>query len=176
MTDEQTITEQLPCGTLQAQTAHAAMQSYAVTADVLLAAQPQPEDWQRLVEAGYRTIVNIRTDPERAAAQQRSAEQVGLTYLYLPVPAYELESKHLAHVAQVLDRVGAEQELGRTVVHCRSGTRVALLWLLYRTVHQGVPLNAARAELAAAGYDDDAMEVFTFCAEDFFERTGVRVA
>ena len=170
MTDEQTITEQLPCGTLQAQTAHAAMQSYAVTADVLLAAQPQPEDWQRLVEAGYRT------DPERAAAQQRSAEQVGLTYLYLPVPAYELESEHLAQVAHVLDRVGAEQELGRTVVHCRSGTRVALLWLLYRTVHQGVPLDAARAELAAAGYDDDAMEVFAFCAEDFFERTGVHVA
>lgn len=164
--------EQMPCGALQQQTEQTAMQSHAVNERVLLAAQPQPDDWQRLAAQGYHTILNIRSDPARAAVQQQAAEQAGLRYIYVPVPAYELGSEHLAQIARLLD----DPELGRTVLHCRSGTRVGLLWLLYRTVHQGVSPEAARAELQAAGYDADAMDVFEFCAEDFFERTGLQTA
>lgn len=164
--------EQMPCGALQQQTEQAEMRSHAINERVLLAAQPQPDDWQRLAAQGYHTIINIRSDPERAAAQQQAAEQAGLRYVYVPVPAYELEAEHLAQIARVLDA----PDTGRTVMHCRSGTRVGLLWLLYRTIHQGVSQEAARTELRAAGYDDEAMDVFEFCAEDFFERTGLQTA
>ncbi len=164
--------EQMPCGVLQQQTEQSELHCYAITEQVLLAAQPQPDDWQRLAAQGYHTIVNIRSDPERAAAQQQAAEQAGLRYIYMPVPAYELEAEHLAQIAHVLDA----PEIGRTVLHCRSGTRVGLLWLLYRTIHQGVSQEAVRAELRAAGYDDAAMDVFAFCAEEFCERTGLQTA
>lgn len=159
-------TQDPTCDALQTQTAVAPLRSYAVTEDVLLAAQPQVEDWQRFAEAGYQTILNLRGDPERAAIQQANAEAAGLRYLYKPWPAYELESEHLAEFAQIVEA----PETGRLVFHCRSATRVGLMWMLYRMLHQGWSREQAEAELRAAGYDEDSMETFGFCADDFFER------
>jgi uncharacterized protein (TIGR01244 family) len=145
------------------------MRTYTVTDQVVLAAQPQPEDWARLAQQGFRTIVNIRSDPERAAVQARAAEAAGLRYIYAPLPAYELEAEHIVAFAEIVDQSGD----GKLFIHCRSGTRVALLWMLYRITRQGWDVAQARAELRVAGYEDDSMETFDFCAEDFFERTGV---
>jgi len=157
---------QTTCNALQQQTEVAPLRSYAVTDRVLLAAQPQPEDWQRFVEAGYQTVLNIRSDPERAAAQAVAARAVGLRYIHAPWPAYELEPEHLAEFARIVE----DPATGKLVFHCRSATRVGLIWMLYRMVQQGWSREQAEAELRAAGYDDDAIETFDFCASDFFER------
>jgi uncharacterized protein (TIGR01244 family) len=140
---------------------------YDITEDVLLAGQPEPEDWRRLVEAGFRTVVNIRSDPQRAAQQAVAAQAVGLRYVYLPLPAYMLEPEHLAAFVQTL----RDPERGRVCIHCRTATRVALLWMLARMTQDGWTREQAEAELRAAGYDDDSMNTFAFCAEDYFERS-----
>lgn len=158
-----------PCDALQKQTNTAPMRTYMVTDQVVLAAQPQPEDWVRLAQQGFRTIMNIRSDPERAAVQARAAEAAGLRYIYAPLPAYELEAEHIVAFAEIVDQSGED----KLFIHCRSGTRVALLWMLYRITRQGWDMAQARAELQAAGYDDESMDVFDFCAEDFFERAGL---
>jgi uncharacterized protein (TIGR01244 family) len=160
-------TQHTPREALEIQTNTAPMRTYIVNDMVVLAGQPQPDDWQKLAQAGFRAVINIRSDPERAAVQARAAEAAGLRYIYAPVPAYELEAEDLDKFAEILD----ESADDKMFIHCRSGTRVALLWMLYRIVHQGWSPEQARAELQAAGYDDDAMETFDFCAEDFFERT-----
>lgn len=166
------MSNELPCGALKEQTEHAALRSYAVTPDVLLAAQPQPDDWARLAAAGYATVLNLRSDPERAAAQSRSAEAAGLRYIHKPWPAYLLEKEHLDELAALL----AAPETGRLVFHCRSATRVGLMWMLYRQLSQGWSRERAAAELRAAGYDDEAIETFDFCADDYFERATEAVA
>ncbi len=158
------------CNALQQQTETAPLRSYAVTDQVLLAAQPQPEDWQRFAAAGYQTVVNIRSDPERAAVQAANARAAGLRYIHAPWPAYELEPEHLAEFARIVE----DPATGKLVFHCRSATRVGLIWMLYRIMHQGWSREQAEAELRAAGYDDDSMETFGFCADDFFERSGVK--
>ncbi|WP_129670865.1 protein tyrosine phosphatase family protein [Candidatus Chloroploca sp. Khr17] len=159
-------TNELPCGNLQTQTEGAALRSYAVTPDVLLASQPQIEDWAKLVEQGYRTVINLRSDPERAAEQGRNAEAAGLRYLHTPWPAYELEPEHVEELAAIVEN----PETGRLVFHCRSATRVGLMWMLYRQQHHGWTREQAEAELRAAGYDDDSMETFGFCADDYMDR------
>lgn len=141
---------------------------YPVTDTVLLAGQPEPDDWAHLVAQGFRHVINIRSDPERAAVQARNAEAAGLHYTYLPLPAYELEAEHLAHFNAALADAGDE----KVVIHCRTASRVALLWMLRRMISEGWSQDGAEQELRAAGYDDDAMETFQFCSEDFFERTG----
>jgi uncharacterized protein (TIGR01244 family) len=160
------VTNELPCGALQQRTASAALLSYAVTPEVLLAAQPQPEDWAKLVEAGYTTVINLRSDPERSAIEQRNAEAAGLRYFHRPWPAYELEREHVDELAELIEAPDA----GRVVFHCRSATRVGLMWLLYRQLHHGWSREQAEAELRAAGYDDESLETFGFCADDYFER------
>jgi uncharacterized protein (TIGR01244 family) len=145
---------------------------YAVTPDVLLAAQPQIEDWARLAGEGYTTVLNLRGDAERAALQGRNAEAAGLRYIYRPWPAYELEREHIDQLASLL----AAPETGRLVFHCRSATRVGLMWLLYRQLHHGWTREQAVAELVAAGYDADSLETFEFCADDYFDRNNEVVA
>ncbi len=166
------MTSDLPCGALKEQSEHAILRAYAVTPAVLLAAQPQPEDWAGLAAQGYATVLNLRSDPERAAAQGRSAEAAGLRYLHRPWPAYELEREHIDELAGIL----ADSTTGRLVFHCRSATRVGLMWLLYRQLHHGWSREQAEAELRAAGYGDDSIETFQFCADDYFERTSESVA
>lgn len=166
------MSNELPCGTLKSRTEQAELLSYAVTPDVLLAAQPQVEDWARLAAEGYTTVINLRGDPARAAEQQRNAEAAGLRYIYRPWPAYELEREHIDELAHLIEA----PETGRLVFHCRSATRVGLMWLLYRQLYHGWSREQAEAELRAAGYDDDAMETFGFCADDYFERSDETVA
>jgi uncharacterized protein (TIGR01244 family) len=139
---------------------------YRVTDKVVLAGQPQPQDWADLAGQGYQLVLNLRSDPQRAAVEGRNAEAAGLRYLHLPLPAYELEPEHLAEFREAL----AQADGGQLFIHCRTASRVALLWMLNRIVHEGWSQEAAEAELRAAGYDDKSMEVFTFCTEDYMER------
>lgn len=140
--------------------------SHDVTPRVRLAGQPRPADWATWSGQGFRTVLNLRRDPERAAAQASAAEAAGLTYLYRPWPADALEPEHIAEFAAIVEA----PETGRMVFHCRTASRVGVLWLLYRQLHGGWSRDEALAELRAAGYDDDSLEVFDFCAEDYFER------
>jgi uncharacterized protein (TIGR01244 family) len=138
---------------------------YDIDERLTLAGQPQPEDWRRLASEGFEVVINMRSDPARAAIQQRNAETAGLRYIHLPLPAYLLEPEHLATFHTLMQAQG-----GRVFLHCRSATRVALIWLLERTVYDGWSQERAEAALRAAGYDEDSMETFAFCADDYFER------
>ncbi len=138
---------------------------YDIDERLTLAGQPQPEDWAALAAEGFQVVINMRSDPERAATQQQNAEAAGLRYIHLPLPVYELEPEHLEQYHQTL---AATQ--GRVFLHCRSATRVALMWLLDRIMYDGWTREQAEAALRAAGYDDDAMETFAFCTDDYVER------
>jgi uncharacterized protein (TIGR01244 family) len=138
---------------------------YTIDERLELAGQPQPEDWSRLAGEGFDVVINMRTDADRAAVQQRNAEAAGLRYVYLPLPAYELEAEHLARFHEAL-----QNEDGRIFLHCRSATRVALMWMLDQMVYAGRTQDDVEADLRRIGYTDDAMETFSFCTEDYFER------
>jgi uncharacterized protein (TIGR01244 family) len=142
------------------------MIAYYINDRVLLAGQPEPEEWQDIAREGYRTVINMRSDPERSAVEQRNAEQAGLTYLFLPLPTYEIETEHINDFYNALEQAGDD----KLMIHCRTASRVALLWMLKRMVHDGWTQDQAEAELREAGYGSDSMETFTFCAEDYFER------
>jgi uncharacterized protein (TIGR01244 family) len=144
---------------------------YNITPDVTLAGQPEAADWPALAQAGTAVIINMRSDPARAAAEAEAAAAAGLAYLHLPLPAYELEPEHVALFARTLVRYRGR----KLFIHCRTASRVALVWLLHRVQNEGWSPETAVAELAAAGYDPDSLETFTYCADDYFERAGVGV-
>jgi uncharacterized protein (TIGR01244 family) len=143
------------------------MVEYPVSNQLVMASQPGPEDWTQLVRRGFKTIVNIRRDPKRAAEQAKLAKAVGLRYIHMPLPAYELEPEHLTQFNHVISR----PENGKILFHCRSASRTGLLWMLKRTVHDGWTTEQAEAELRAAGYEDGNIDTFLFCAEDYYDRT-----
>ncbi len=142
------------------------MLTYRINDRVVLAGQPEPDEWAEVAEQGYRTVINMRSDPERAAVEGHNAEQAGLTYMHLPLPTYEIEPEHISSFRAAIEQAGE----GGLMIHCRTASRVALLWMLDRMVNEGWTQEQAEAELRDAGYGDSSMETFTFCAEDYFER------
>ena len=80
-----------------------------------------------------------------------------------------MEPEHIDAFDNVLNNV----DHGKILIHCRTASRTGLLWMLNRVSNFGWSREQAEAELQTAGYDEDAMDVFSFCAEDFFERTTV---
>ncbi|HMO56588.1 MAG TPA: protein tyrosine phosphatase family protein [Roseiflexaceae bacterium] len=141
---------------------------YTIDDRLTFAGQPQPEDWAALAAEGFDTVINMRSDAERAAMQQQSAVAAGLRYIHLPLPVYELEPQHLAEYHELL----AAQN-GRVLLHCRSATRVALMWLLDRVVYDGWSRERAEQALRDAGYGASSLETFSFCADDYFDRAGI---
>ncbi|MCG3211453.1 MAG: hypothetical protein FOGNACKC_05099 [Anaerolineae bacterium] len=147
--------------------AHRPMAEYPISDTLVLAGQPGPTDWAKLAQRGFTTVLNIRQDPARAAEQAQLAQAAGLRHIHLPLPAYELEPEHIAE----FDRVISQPDNGKILFHCRSASRTGLVWMLKRTTRDGWTAEQAEAELRAAGYGDDNIDTFLFCAEDYFERT-----
>ena len=162
------------CTTLQAyvEAGRSQMILHPLSEDIVLAGQPQPDDWARLLESGFDLVINMRSDPERAVVQAQNAQAAGLNYLHLPLPAYELEAEHIAYFYNLL-----QKQAGRKLfIHCRTASRVGLIWLLMRITHYGWTQAEAEAELTEAGYDADDLETFDFCASDYLERAVELVA
>jgi uncharacterized protein (TIGR01244 family) len=140
---------------------------YPVSEQLVMAGQPRPDDWTCLAQRGFQTVVNIRRDPARAHEQAVRAAAAGIRYIHLPLPAYELEPEHI----KSFDAIISDRNNGKVLFHCRSASRTGLVWMLKRTVMDGWTAAEAEAELRAAGYDEDNIDTFLFCAEDYFERT-----
>ena len=109
-------------------------------------------DIEALAAQGVRTIINNRPDGEDAsqlpaAEARRIAEAHGIAYHHIPVTAASLSSADVDALAGVL--AGAEQPI---ILHCRSGTRSALLWALAR-VRDGADPAALIADAARHGVD-----------------------
>lgn len=143
---------------------------YEIEPQLTLAGQPEREDWAAIAAEGFVTVINMRSDPERAAAQKLSAEALGMRYIHLPLPAYLLEPNDLASYHNIM---AAQQ--GPIFLHCRTATRVALMWLLDRVVYGGWSREQAEEALRAAGYGEDSMDTFSFCADDYFERAELNI-
>jgi len=98
-------------------------------AGVLTGGQPTEEELTALAKAGYRTVVNLRTEGENAVSDREAAlaEELGMRYLHIPVAgAKGLTEENARRLSEVLE----DEELRPLVVHCGSGNRVGALFAL----------------------------------------------
>lgn len=102
-----------------------------------------PEGLAQLKASGYTHIVDLRSAQEDPLAEQSAAQAFGLNWVNLPI---EGALPSAATVRQFGDLVSQ----GQTLVHCRSGNRVGMMWSLWQ-LEQGVALEQALAEGRAMG-------------------------
>jgi protein tyrosine phosphatase (PTP) superfamily phosphohydrolase (DUF442 family) len=82
------------------------------------------EGFRALAEAGYRTYVDLRSDPEATAAARAEAEAAGLAYELLPVSG---EAELDLASARALDALLDDPARYPLVLACSSGNRVGAL-------------------------------------------------
>ena len=123
-----------------------------ITPDFWVAPQIEPADIAVAAADGVTLIVNNRPDGESPSEPQgdeieEAAKAAGLNYIAIPITHAGFSEAQVIALAE-----GLEQNAGKTLAYCRSGTRSTLLWAL--TCARAGQSPEAIAEAAAnAGYD-----------------------
>jgi len=117
------------------------------------AGQPAPEALAKLKDMGFRTVVNLRTEKEGTAEEQKVVEAQGLRYVSVPVTA---ESLSLAD-AEAVEKVLQDPASGPVLLHCASSNRVGAVWALIQA-RQGKSLDEALAAGREAGLHSPPLE------------------
>jgi uncharacterized protein (TIGR01244 family) len=115
--------------------------------------QPSPQALARLGEMGFRTVVNLRTEKEGAAAEAPVVEAQGLRYVWIPVTPDSFSLTDVEAVRKVLDDPSASPVL----FHCSSSNRVGGVWSVLQS-RNGKGLDEALAAGRAAGLHSPQME------------------
>lgn len=124
----------------------------SITPAIAIGDQPTEADLKALKQEGYVGVINLRNDgepeqPLSTSAERERAEALGLDYLHYGVGSAPLSEAGVSSVCRFLD---AHAD-GKTLVHCRKGSRAAALVLLYRAGAEGWPADEAVARGNALG-------------------------
>jgi uncharacterized protein (TIGR01244 family) len=118
-----------------------------------VAGQPSPQALARLGEMGFRTIVNLRTEKEGAAAEAPVVEAQGLRYVWIPVTPDSFSLADVEAVRNVLD----DRSAAPVLFHCSSSNRVGGVWSVIQS-RNGKSHDEALAAGRAAGLHSPQME------------------
>jgi protein tyrosine phosphatase (PTP) superfamily phosphohydrolase (DUF442 family) len=103
---------------------------------VATAGQPEQEHLERLAEAGYRTVLDVRTlEEDPGFDESETVRNAGMEYVNMP-----LEVKPEAFTDEVFDRARellADPDHRPILVHCASAVRVAPLLIPYLILDEG---------------------------------------
>jgi uncharacterized protein (TIGR01244 family) len=114
---------------------------------ILTAAQPSPEQIRMLAEAGYRAVVNLRTDAEMTFDQRALVESLGMEYHTIPVggpdDVSEAGARQLHEILEAVD--------GPVLVHCASANRAGALIAVRAALLEEMSAEAALEKGRAGG-------------------------
>lgn len=113
---------------------------------ITTAAQPTPEHLQALADAGFTTVINLRTDGEMDFDEGTNVESLGMDYHRIPIGSAADVNEE---TARQLDSYLAAAD-GPVLVHCASSNRVGALFAV-REHLAGADAETALAKGKAAG-------------------------
>lgn len=110
--------------------------------------QPDVKHFERLAEAGYRAVMDLRTaDEDRGlwggVTEEQAVRSAGMEYVSLP-----LASEAGAYTDEAFDRfreILSDPSRRPALVHCRTATRVRPLILAYLTLDEGRSIEEAES-------------------------------
>ncbi len=105
-----------------------------------------PEAIAALKQAGFKSIVNLRTESEpgaNVAEEQKAAETAGFRYIHIP---FASATPDAARVDEFLKAV-VLPENQPMMLHCASGGRASMFWAAKRVMVDGWTVDKAMEEL-----------------------------
>ncbi|GAB4343222.1 MAG: hypothetical protein OHK0047_35670 [Leptolyngbyaceae cyanobacterium] len=119
-----------------------------ITDDLAIAGQLTLEEFEQLVEEGYRSVVNLRSPDETGflRSEQQILEQFGICYLSHPTTLGDIHPDFIRTLIQQIIKLPQP-----ILFHCDSGTRSAILALLYIAMKQGMKAEQAFQKVTELG-------------------------
>ena len=115
--------------------------------NLFLTGQFTSEDMPSIKSAGIERIISLRTEGEVQWNERSVVEASGLEFVSIPFSGQAaLTDAVFARVRSLL-----KDNTAGTMLHCGSANRVGSVWLPYRVLDQGVPLEQALKEAKGVG-------------------------
>lgn len=129
--------------------------SYAILSEKIAGGhQPFPDGISWLKEAGFSTVIHLRSNTDDVVASRQLVERNGLAYKSFEVSAQSFDSALLS----ALDR-DIQAANGRPVfIFDRDGTRTGAVWIAYAVRFLAISESQAREQATRLGYRKDAAD------------------
>lgn len=116
---------------------------------LLTGGQPTREQLAEAAKAGYRTVINLRSERETADGEEAAeVEKLGMRYVALPIAGVDdLTGENAEALAKVLEDEAAYP----VILHCGSGNRVGALLAIKASYFEGKESAEALAIGLGAG-------------------------
>jgi uncharacterized protein (TIGR01244 family) len=128
--------------------------------DVATASQPEKEHLKRLADAGYKTVVDLRTPEECPSPDEWgiAVRRAGLEYVNIPVGHEDIDDRIFDRFRQLMH----DPECRPTLIHCASANRVGALLLPFLVLDEGMTTEGAREIAAEVGLRSSRLERAAF--------------
>lgn len=102
--------------------------------NIATAGQPEQEHFERLAEAGYKTVVDMRMPEEdRGLDEPEIVRRSGMEYVGIPVGHETVEDETFERFRELM----RNPERRPVLVHCSSANRVGALLIPYLVLDEG---------------------------------------
>jgi uncharacterized protein (TIGR01244 family) len=119
-----------------------------VNAEFCTGGQPRPEHFAELKAKGVKAVLNLRTESEHRADEEREAvKAAGLAYFNIPVVYTDPKPEQVDEFLKITDHPANRPMF----IHCTAAIRVGGFWLIRRVVRDGWTWDAALAEARTIG-------------------------
>jgi protein tyrosine phosphatase (PTP) superfamily phosphohydrolase (DUF442 family) len=126
---------------------------------VATAGQPDQAQFERLAEAGYKTVIDLRTPEEpRGFDEPEIVGRAGMEYANIPIGHEGVD----ADTFDRFRRIMTDPEQRPVLVHCSSANRVGALLVPYLILDEGRTLEEARDIAARVGLKSEELERAAF--------------
>ena len=126
---------------------------------VATAGQPDREQLERLAEAGYQTVIDLRTPEElRGFDEPEIVGRVGMEYANIPIGHEGVDVETFDRFRQIM----TDPERRPVLVHCSSANRVGALLVPYLILDEGRTTEEARDIAARVGLRSEDLERAAF--------------
>lgn len=107
---------------------------------VATAGQPDEKHLRSLAEAGYKTVIDLRTTEEdRGLDEEEIVQEADMEYINIPVGHETIDNETFGQFRQLM----ADSERRPALVHCSSANRVGALLIPYLILDEGKSREAA---------------------------------
>ena len=114
--------------------------------NIVFAGQPSEADLERAADSGFREVVTLRTAPEVTSFDERAVvESAGMRYAEIPFRSPDsLTNEVFDSIRLKLSEAAGSKEL--VLLHCGSANRVGAVWIPWRVLDCGIPIEQALRE------------------------------
>jgi uncharacterized protein (TIGR01244 family) len=122
--------------------------------EIAFAGQPPEPVFAKLKEAGFQTVLSLRSPEEISFDEAKIVEDLGMTFVNIPITTSTITDDKVAQFARIV----SDPENKPLLIHCGRASRVGGMWYIYRALFDKAPEELSLDEALARGLDSPALE------------------